>query len=96
MSEHFTSGELTKDEKARLFMTLDEQSAQLRELKLAVYGNETAGFRGLVSQMRDVTGYIAKQNLQKAKIIGFCSAIVLLIKWGWEALLAYLHSNNTK
>lgn len=82
MNEPFTF-----DEKKRLFMTLDAQTAQLKKLEQGMYGDKDLKIPGLIT---DVTGLkIWRENvrLKVAFISGLAVAIWELLKSGWEYLI---------
>lgn len=76
--------QLTDDEKARLFMTLDAQTKQLNKLEQGMYGDKDLGVNGLIDDMKYVKQWISKQKLRIAFFTGVCTVIGFLLKSAWE------------
>lgn len=77
-------GNMTEDEKGRLFATLDAQTNQLRRLEMGMYGDEKLGHKGLVKDMEYVLRWITKSKVKIAWVSGFCTAIGFGIKGLWD------------
>ncbi len=58
----------------------------LREIHLAVCGNEKIGINGLVSDMREIKSWRRGIDLRVAKVSGLVTGLVLLGKYFWTKL----------
>ena len=75
---------LTTEEKARLFRTLDEQSATLAQLMRGMYGDEKNGVPGLMNDMKFVMGWISKTKVKITIISTIAATIGFILNKGWE------------
>ncbi len=69
----------------------DEQqqmAEDIREIKLAVLGDENVGLKGLVGDMREMKAFRSSLMLRSAGVAGFVAAIV----GGGKAVLAKIFS----
>lgn len=69
----------------------DEQqqmAEDIREIKLAVLGDENVGLKGLVGDMREMKAFRSSLMLRSAAVAGFVAAIV----GGGKAVLAKIFS----
>ena len=80
--------DLNHDEKQRLFMTLDAQTAQLEELKRGVYGDKTNGVKGLLHDVESIKTWITAANLRHAYIAGIVVAVGFALKAAWEWIVS--------
>lgn len=58
----------------------------LREIHLAVCGNEKIGVTGLVSDMREIKSWRRGIDLRVAKVSGLVTSLVLLGKFIWTKI----------
>lgn len=83
--------QLTDDEKARLFMTLDAQTEQLttlekktEKIERGMYGDTDNGSKGLIHDMKFVKAWIADHKLKVAYLTGIFTTIGFALKALWE------------
>lgn len=84
--------QFTGHDKKRLFATLDDvntkqdkQSADIKELKLVVKGDESLGIPGLVKDMANVKKWIFKAMLYGSAIFGGWMTIGWIFDHAWTA-----------
>lgn len=78
------SGELTADEKKRIFMTLDAQTAMIEKTNRGMYGDVENGVKGLIARVTSIEDWNNKAKLKIAFIAGAGATIAWLFNKAWE------------
>jgi hypothetical protein len=91
MDEQTKPGDLTTDEKRRLFMTLDahtEQNADIihkvDKLETAAYGDKQLRIKGFADDIADIKVFIAALKTKSAFWAGVGATLAFLAMRAWE------------
>lgn len=82
------SGELTADEKKRIFMTLDAQTVLIEKFDRGMYGDKENRVKGLNDRVETIESYILKTKFKVTFIAGACAVVSFEAHRLWEWCLA--------
>lgn len=87
--EELQSGELTANEKKRIFMTLDAQTAMIEKTNRGMYGDPDNGVSGLITRVASIEDWVNKSKLKIAFIAGAGATLTWLLNKAWEWITTY-------
>ena len=85
--EHNETGVLTREEKNRLFMTLDAQTEKLSKIERGVYGDKANHVKGALERLEGIEEWMGKVKLKTAYISGAVAIVAFLAMRFWEWLV---------
>jgi hypothetical protein len=75
---------LNKNEKNRLFMTLDKHTEQNEKIERGLYGDQQNKVKGLIERVETIERWIMQHNIKTAYISGITAAVIVMLKVGWD------------
>ena len=83
------NGNLSQDEKNRIFMTLDAQTKILERLERGMYGDKENGVKGVLKDVAEIKKWIAASKVKIAFISGIGATVGFFSAKAWEWLVSH-------
>lgn len=83
------AGELTADEKKRIFMTLDAQTVMIQKIERGIYGDKENGVKGALKDISEIKKWIAASKVKITFISGIGVAIGFIFTRVWEWAISH-------